>query len=312
MTYKKLIFTIFSLGTLLLLSFILALSIFQKSSDAASSSESAEALEADELEDSRTEPLLRDTANNAQQTEAGSVLQEDTIELDESYSGTIGFVFVDLQSGETVKINDTHTYTSASIYKLYVAYYILSEIDAGNLSLSTLMNDSTGETISDYLSAAITVSDNASAIAMAELAGWDVLDAFVQESGFEHTTFNPSVENGTVVRGTLQTTPSDVADFLQRLYDGTLLSETSSAYFLGLLNDQQLDYALERSLPEDIAFAHKTGLLSEVSHDAGIITAEDQDYITVIMTDGWSNAEQEATPVFEAFGDSIMDYIDAQ
>jgi len=43
----------------------------------------------------------------------------------------------------------------------------------------------------------------------------------------------------------------------------------------------------------------KTGLLDDVSHDAGILSMDGQNYIVAVLTDGWLNATDDATPVFE-------------
>ena len=94
--------------------------------------------------------------------------------------------------------------------------------------------------------------------------------------------------------------------------DGELLSESSTAYFLGLLGNQQLVYALNTGLNDEVSFAHKTGLLTDVSHDAGILSMDGQNYIVAVLTDGWQDATDDATPVFEAVGSAVMTYLYAQ
>ncbi|MFZ2761141.1 MAG: serine hydrolase, partial [Trichococcus flocculiformis] len=96
------------------------------------------------------------------------------------------------------------------------------------------------------------------------------------------------------------------------LLDGELLSKSSTEYFLGLLGDQQLVYALNTGLSDEVIFAHKTGLLNDVSHDAGILSMDGQNYIVAVLTDGWQNATNDATPVFEAIGSAVMTYLYAQ
>ena len=246
-------------------------------------------------------------------TEAGQALMDETLELNATYPGNIGFVLLNKATDEKIEVNADTVFTSASLYKLYVTYAVLTEVDKGNLSLDTTINDQTMATIDDYLRQTITVSSNQTAIALANRLGWDVIEKFVQENGFTETTFNTSNETGVVLRGTLQTTPGNVADLLNRLMEGTLLSKTSTNYFMGLLADQQLVYALNTGLSDDVSFAHKTGVLDSVSHDVGIITDSDgQDYIVVVMSDGWTYAYDEATPFFIEMGQSIMDYLSAQ
>ncbi|SIO20225.1 Beta-lactamase class A [Carnobacterium alterfunditum] len=246
-------------------------------------------------------------------TDAGQALMDETLELNATSPGNVGLVLLNKATDEKIEVNADTVFTSASLYKLYVTYAVLTEVDEGNLSLDTTINEQTMATIDDYLRETITVSSNQTAIALANRLGWDVIEKFVQENGFTETTFNTSNENGVISRGTLQTTPGNVADLLNRLMDGTLLSKTSTDYFMGLLADQQLVYALNTGLADDVTFAHKTGVLDSVSHDAGIITDSDgQDYIVVVMSDGWTYAYDEATPFFIEMGQSIMDYLSAQ
>lgn len=246
-------------------------------------------------------------------TEAGQLLVDETKELDTNYLGNVGLVLLNKSSNEMIEVNADTVFTSASLYKLYVTYAILTEVDKGNLSLDAAVSNQTTATIDSYLRDTITLSVNETAIALAEILGWDVVEKFVQESGFSETTFNTTIENGIAVRGTLQTTPKNVMDLLNRLMEGTLLSETSTDYFMGLLADQQLDYALPTGLSEGVSFAHKTGILDSVSHDAGILTdSKGQEYVVVVMSDGWSYAYEEAKPIFTETGQSIMNYLSVQ
>lgn len=246
-------------------------------------------------------------------TKAGQTLFDEIAELDSNYLGNIGFVLLNKSSNEMIEVNADTVFTSASLYKLYITYAILTEVDKGNLSLDATISNQTTATIDSYLRDTITLSVNETAIALADIIGWDVIEKFVQENGFSETTFNTTIENGIAVRGTLQTTPKNVTDLLNRLMEGTLLSETSTDYFMGLLADQQLNYALPTGLSEDIRFAHKTGILDSVSHDAGILTdSKGQEYVVVVMSDGWSYAYEEAKPVFTETGQSIMNYLSEQ
>lgn len=172
------------------------------------------------------------------------------------------------------------------------------------------MNSQSGETVGDYLHDTITWSANHTAIALANKLGWGTIQHFAQQSGFTETTFNARTEDGVAKRGPLQTTPANVADLLNRLMDGELLSEESTEYFMGLLDAQTLVYALDTGLSSEVNFAHKTGILDDVSHDAGIITDQDgKKHVVVVMSDGWTNAYGQATPMFIRSGESIMDYL---
>lgn len=241
----------------------------------------------------------------------GEELAADMAELAAAYPGQLGFVLINEQTGEAITSDPTRIFTSASLYKLFLTYAILTQVDAGTLSLDDRMAD--GATVNDYLTSTITISDNETAKELAHLIGWDNIEAFIHEQGFVSTSFHPYLESdGVYYNGELETTPAEVAFLLEQLLDGKLLSEASTAYFLGLLADQQLVYALNTGLGAEATFAHKTGLLDSVSHDAGILTLDGQTYIVAVLTDGWQDATNEATLVFEQAGEAVMTYLYAQ
>ncbi|WP_319466240.1 serine hydrolase [uncultured Trichococcus sp.] len=257
-------------------------------------------------------------------SEANAILQSSTIlspsgedlaaglaELNAAYPDQLGFVLINEQTGEAVTTNESRIFTSASLYKLFLTYAILVKVDAGVLSLQDQMAD--GATIDDYLTSTITVSANEPAKELAYLIGWENIETFIHDQGFVSTSFNPYPESdGVYYNGDLETTPAEVAYLLERLLDGELLSESSTAYFLGLLGDQQLVYALNTGLTDEVTFAHKTGLLDDVSHDAGVLSMDGQNYIVAVLTDGWLNATDDAAPVFEGIGSAVMTYLYAQ
>ena len=242
---------------------------------------------------------------------SGEDLAADLDELNAAYPDQLGFVLINEQTGEAITTNESRIFTSASLYKLFLTYAILEQVDAGVLSLQDQMAD--GATIDDYLTSTITVSANEPAKELAHLIGWENIETFIHEQGFVSTSFNPYLEyDGIYYNGDLETTPAEVAFLLERLLEGELLSEASTKYFLGLLGNQQLVYALNTGLSSDVTFAHKTGLLDDVSHDAGILSMDGQNYIVAVLTDGWLNATDDATPVFEEIGSAVMAYVYAQ
>jgi beta-lactamase class A len=244
-------------------------------------------------------------------TTAGEDLAADLDELNAAYPDQLGFVLINEQTGEAVTTNESRIFTSASLYKLFLTFAILEQVDAGALSLQDQMAD--GATIDDYLTSTITVSANEPAKELAHLIGWENIETFIHDQGFVSTSFNPYLESdGVYYNGDLETTPAEVALLLERLLEGELLSESSTAYFLGLLGNQQLVYALNTGLTDGVSFAHKTGLLDDVSHDAGILSVNGQNYIVAVLTDGWQNATDDAAPVFEAIGSDVMTYLYAQ
>ena len=312
--YSFLLTTLFLVGCVTFLLWDLANSQEGESAASAQTLMTDVAYEADEMQEADETSIAEANAILQSSTilsASGEDLAADLDELNTAYPDQLGFVLINEQSGEVITTNESRIFTSASLYKLFLTYAILEQVDAGVLSLQDQMAD--GATIDDYLTSTITVSANEPAKELAHLIGWENIETFIHEQGFVSTSFNPYLEyDGIYYNGDLETTPAEVAFLLERLLEGELLSEASTKYFLGLLGNQQLVYALNTGLSSDVTFAHKTGLLDDVSHDAGILSMDGQNYIVAVLTDGWLNATDDATPVFEEIGSAVMTYLYAQ
>ena len=312
--YSFLLTTLFLVGCVTFLLWDLANSQEGESAASAQTLMTDVAYEADEMQEADETSIAEANAILQSSTilsASGEDLAADLDELNATYPDQLGFVLINEQTGEAITTNESRTFTSASLYKLFLTYAILDQVDAGVLSLQDQMAD--GATIDDYLTSTITVSANEPAKELAHLIGWENIETFIHEQGFVSTSFNPYLEyDGIYYNGDLETTPAEVAFLLERLLEGELLSEASTKYFLELLGNQQLVYALNTGLSSDVTFAHKTGLLDDVSHDAGILSMDGQNYIVAVLTDGWLNATDDATPVFEEIGSAVMTYLYAQ
>ena len=312
--YSFLLTTLFLVGCVTFLLWDLANSQEGESAASAQTLMTDAAYEADEMQEADETSIAEANAilqSSNLLSASGEDLAADLDELNAAYPDQLGFVLINEQTGEAITTNESRIFTSASLYKLFLTYAILEQVDAGVLSLQDQMAD--GATIDDYLTSTITVSANEPAKELAHLIGWENIETFIHEQGFVSTSFNPYLESdGVYYNGDLETTPAEVAFLLECLLDGELLSEASTKYFLGLLGNQQLVYALNTGLSSDVTFAHKTGLLDDVSHDAGILSMDGQNYIVAVLTDGWLNATDDATPVFEEIGSAVMTYLYAQ
>ena len=312
--YSFLLTTLFLVGCVTFLLWDLANSQEGESAASAQTLMTDVAYEADEMQEADETSIAEANAILQSSTilsASGEDLAADLDELNATYPDQLGFVLINEQTGEAITTNESRVFTSASLYKLFLTYAILEQVDAGVLSLQDQMAH--GARIDDYLTSTITVSANEPAKELAHLIGWENIETFIHEQGFVSTSFNPYLEyDGIYYNGDLETTPAEVAFLLERLLEGELLSEASTKYFLGLLGNQQLVYALNTGLSSDVTFAHKTGLLDDVSHDAGILSMDGQNYIVAVLTDGWLNATDDATPVFEEIGSAVMTYLYAQ
>lgn len=232
-------------------------------------------------------------------------LEDNLQDLATDVPGVLGVVVVDAHGGDAVTLNADRSFTSASLYKLFVACAVLEKVDQGIILLSDPVPGSS-LTVQEALEAMITWSDNVSGSALGTWIGWQEVQDVARDHGFESTTFDPD----TAVQGMVDmtTTPDDVADLLQQLGNNDLLSAWSTELLQEYLGDQQLNYAVSTGLSQEVSFAHKTGLLEDVSHDAGFLQLGDHQYIVAVLTDGW-NGYEDSKPWFQAMGDALDTYV---
>lgn len=80
------------------------------------------------------------------------------------------------------------------------------------------------------------------------------------------------------------TTASDIALFLEKLYNGQVINRQYSDEMLAILKNQKLNNKLPKYLPNTIQIAHKTGELGDFTHDGGIVYTPKGDYIIIILS----------------------------
>lgn len=276
-----------------------------------------------------------DTAPAAPETEASAesiaapTLEQTLQEFGEKYSASIdvGLVAYDWQTGETVSYNADELFVTASIYKLYVAYGVLSAVDSGEISLDDpleindeapdIILDDTTVTVGECLNEMITASSNTCGRALGEYIGWEKLDDRLQSEGYENTEVY-AYRNGEEYSHQV-TTAADVGLLLQRLYDGELLSAESTELFQTHLRAQEVNDSLPAGLPDGMTFEHKTGLLDteewgNYSHDVGVLRHGDRQVMIVALTGGWTGTIEdtiaEAPTAFGELGQRIAHAID--
>lgn len=222
------------------------------------------------------------------------------------YPGQISLVAVDMDNGATGSANANTQMVSASLYKVFVAYGIYQKIDDGSLTIQNNVPE-VGESVGACLEKMIEVSDNDCGKALGDIVGWQMLDDKLKTLGLTATELNNYDDYGNV-NGDKITTAADVATFMQQLYAGTLLGQTSTAAFITLLKNDQVNDRLPSGLPAGTVIAHKTGDLDDVVHDAGFVYAPNGTYLIVMMTQGWDAPATQAPPVFTDLSKQVWAY----
>lgn len=212
--------------------------------------------------------------------------------------GNYGVVIFNLETGERYYLNEEKEFDTASLYKLWVMAVSFEQIEQGNLKDTEVLSDSisaidnkfnlstdsqeVGDNLISWpvrnaLENMIIISDNYSAYLLTERIGIDKISNFLSSRGF-----SDSKVGGNNLAP--QTSASDMAIFLERLYDGKFANTSDTSRMIELLKSQKVSTKLAKYLPADAVVAHKTGELGSFSHDVGIVYLKKGNYIIVALS----------------------------
>ena len=179
----------------------------------------------------------------------------------------------DLKTGKTYTYSENETIASASIYKLTVMWAVFQEVEGGSMKFDDPIGNTT---VREALKLTITISDNDSAIALAEKIGWGKIHRLMESEGI--VGFDLRRENGPY------TTAKATAALLERIYKNTAVSPSASKEMLELLLAQQFNDRIPKYLPSGTRVGHKTGEIENFRHDAGIVIGQKSQYIFVFLS----------------------------
>jgi serine-type D-Ala-D-Ala carboxypeptidase (penicillin-binding protein 5/6) len=245
-----------------------------------------------------------------------SSLAEKIEPLIAAHQGTVAVAVRHLPTGEGFLHNEDRPMPTASLIKLPVMVEAYRQAEAGRLDLErmiTLTEDdpvrgsgiltrhfSPGMQLSvrDAIRLMIAYSDNTATNLVLDQIGLEATAAAMEAMGLPNTKVHAKVfRRGTSVFpersaefGLGSTTAAEMATLLERLHRGELASEEGTQAMLEHLFACQSTDRIPRLLPRGTKVAHKTGSVSRVRTDAGIIESPSGPLIVVGLTA--ENADQ--------------------
>ncbi len=257
---------------------------------------------------------------------AGAILMGDTAALRDSINARIAaspgaivaVSYHDLVTGESLGINADSTFHAASTMKVPVMMEVLRQSQTGAFTLDqgillvnqffsiadgssysldaasdsdTALYSRIGERVAvrDLMQRMITRSSNLATNQLIALSGAANVNAMARSLGARRIQVLRGVEDQKAFdRGMNNTTTSgDLAVLLLAIERGQVLSPASSAEMRKILLAQEFNEKIPAGLPPGTRVAHKTGEITAVSHDAGIVYPEGRrPYVLVVLTRG--------------------------
>jgi beta-lactamase class A len=148
-------------------------------------------------------------------------------------------------------------------------------------------------TLAQLCEAMITVSSNFATNLLIEKLGVENIRATVTDLGAggmqvlrgveDQKAFDKGLNNSTTARGLMV--------LFERLASGTAVGRKPDAAMIEVLKRQKFNDAIPAGLPKNVAVAHKTGNITRIHHDAGIVYAK-RPYVLVILVRGIQDSKQ--------------------
>lgn len=228
----------------------------------------------------------------------------------EKAKGKIGFYYKNLVTNEEISFNENETFSAASVIKLPILAVAYSEVAKGNAKLSDMITvknsdkvpgcgalysftDEPRVDIQTLCNLMITISDNtATNVLIKHFTIEKISEEFIK-LGLKDTKLKRLLFDSQASKKGIQNlfTLKEIGILLEQIYNRTLINEKTSDEILNILLQQQINHKIP-GLLADIAIAHKTGEDEGITHDVGIVYA-DQPFVICFASNETHVAEFE-------------------
>ncbi len=240
--------------------------------------------------------------------------------------GDFAVAFKDISTGRELLINEQVEFHAASTMKTPVMMEVFKQVKEGKLSLidsflvknqfksivdSSLysldsIDDSESEiyrhigekrTLFDLMYEMIIASSNLSTNLVIELVGAKNVTQTMREMGAKKIKVLRGVEDNKAYDLGLNntTTAYDLMVIYEKIAEGKAVDKKSSEEMINILSKQEHNNIIPAELPADVKVAHKTGWITGVQHDSGIVILPDgRKYVLVLLS---KNLEDEPSAV---------------
>ena len=142
----------------------------------------------------------------------------------------------------------------------------------------------------------IVTSSNLATNVLVELLGPEAIRAALDRLGVEGIDFHRGVEDERAWRAGInnRVTANGLVALLRQVAVEGGVPEESSRAMLDILHDQRFVSGIPAGLPEEARVANKTGEISTVAHDAGVVYLPDREpYVLAILTEWEEEGEMD-------------------
>ena len=252
-----------------------------------------------------------------------------------------GIAFKDLQTGKTLLINEKDNFHAASTMKTPVLIEIFKQAAAGKFSLTdSIVIKNSFSSIADGSDYSLDARDDSDLELYKNIGGkrtiaslayqmiilssnlaTNLLIDLVKPDSIMHTMKEMEANDIKVLRGVEDnkayqkglnntTTAYDLLLIYEQMAYEKLISAAASKEMIRILLDQRFNEIIPAQLPKEVKVAHKTGSITGVQHDSGIVLLPDGRKYALVLLSRFDPVDEET--VIAAMADVsklIYDYM---
>jgi beta-lactamase class A len=254
--------------------------------------------------------------------------------------GNFAVGFKDLSTGETLLINEQEFFHAASTMKTPVMIEVYKQAAAGKFSLndsfmlknlftsivdssafSLHASDDSDSTLYQHLGEKrslynlvydmIIRSSNLATNMVIELVNARNVTETMRQLGANKIQILRGVEDSKAFDKGLNniTTANDLLVIFEKMAKGEIVDSASCQAMIKILLNQEFNEIIPARLPKDVKVAHKTGNISHVLHDSGIVFLPNgKKYVLVILSKNLQN-EENAKKAMAEVSEMIYNYV---
>jgi len=279
------------------------------------------------------------TGMSAQKTSLRK-LKKEVKQVFAAQPGVFALAFKDLQSGKTMYINEHEIFHAASTMKTPVLIEAYKQAADGKLAIIdsvTIINDFTSIVDSSHFSLSVTddsepglykhtgekttlyqllyqmiinSSNLATNIIIGKLGAANVT-ATTRQMGAQDIQVLRGVEDSKAFEKGLNNVVSayDLCLLFEKMARGEAVSPAASQQMIQILLDQKFNDIIPAKLPAGVKVAHKTGWITGIHHDSGIVFLPDgRKYVLVLLSKNLTD-EKAGVAAMATVSEMLYNYI---
>jgi beta-lactamase class A len=208
-------------------------------------------------------------------------------------------------SGASMGRETERVFPSASVIKVPILAALFEQVEIGRLDWESRipltaeacvegsgvlreLQPGIALTVRDLARLMIIVSDNTASNLLIEAVGIEHVNALLASYGYRHTRLGRKFYDFAARDAGHENfcAAGELCDLLCRLIRGEVVSQEASAEMLAIMKRQAYSHRIPALLPPDTPIAHKTGTITGVAHDTGVIFAPSGPIALAVLTQG--------------------------